>query len=99
LAKLYRSYVVIIDCPKYIWYTLQVSTSSDHLSSCCLFVMEPEGSLSCSQDPTTGHCPEPDESSLHGYAEMCVLYKVCHIIWFFVKLFLVGISLKLSKTS
>jgi len=29
--------------------------------------MEPEGSLSCSQQPTIGHCPEPDESSPHLY--------------------------------
>jgi hypothetical protein len=25
--------------------------------------MEPEGSLPCSQEPSTGACPEPDESS------------------------------------
>jgi len=25
--------------------------------------MEPEGSLQCSQQPTTGPCSEPDESS------------------------------------
>jgi hypothetical protein len=25
--------------------------------------MEPEGSVPCSQKPTTGHCPEPDKSS------------------------------------
>jgi len=27
--------------------------------------MEPEGSLSCSQERATGHYPEPDESSPH----------------------------------
>jgi len=27
--------------------------------------MEPEGSLQCSQEPTTGHCPWPVESSQH----------------------------------
>jgi len=27
--------------------------------------MEPEGSLLCSQEPATGHYPEPDESSPH----------------------------------
>jgi hypothetical protein len=27
--------------------------------------MEPEGSLSCSQEPATGPCPEPDESNPH----------------------------------
>jgi hypothetical protein len=27
--------------------------------------MEPAGSLQCSQEPATGHCPEPDESSPH----------------------------------
>jgi len=27
--------------------------------------MEPEGSLSCSQKPTTGTYPEPDEISPH----------------------------------
>jgi hypothetical protein len=25
--------------------------------------MEPEGSLSCSQEPPTGHYPEPDSSN------------------------------------
>jgi hypothetical protein len=27
--------------------------------------MEPEGSSPCSQEPFTGSCPEPDQSSLH----------------------------------
>jgi hypothetical protein len=27
--------------------------------------MEPEGSLSCSQQPANGPCPEPDESNPH----------------------------------
>jgi len=27
--------------------------------------METENSLSCSQDPVTGTCPEPDEYSSH----------------------------------
>jgi hypothetical protein len=29
--------------------------------------MEPEGLLLCSQEPTTGPCPEPDESSPHFF--------------------------------
>jgi len=27
--------------------------------------MEPKGVLQCSQEPTTGPCPDPDATSLH----------------------------------
>jgi hypothetical protein len=39
--------------------------------------MEPEGSLPCSQEPTSGPCPEPDTSSMNARTVcMLVLYMV-----------------------
>jgi hypothetical protein len=35
--------------------------------------MEPEGSLPCSEESTTGICHEPDEISLHPYT---LLFKI-----------------------
>jgi hypothetical protein len=40
--------------------------------------MEPEGSLPCSQEPSTGHCPEPDQSSPYQPILSNIHFNIIH---------------------
>jgi hypothetical protein len=45
--------------------------------------MEPEGSLPCSQDPTTYPCSKPDESNPHPVSLRSILILASHLrLWF-----------------